>query len=63
MSLPLPTWYPRPPAGQPPSNELKPTHLPSGLSSVELARETGMKINAPLFINTLPYTTALSAII
>ena len=42
MALPLPTWYPRPPAGQPPLPELKPTHIPSGLSSVELARETGM---------------------
>ena len=40
MSLPLPTWYPRPAAGQPPTAELKPTHLPSGLSGVELARET-----------------------
>ena len=40
MSLPLPTWYPRPPAGQPPSAELRPTHLPSGLSGADLARET-----------------------
>ena len=40
MSLPLPTWYPRPPAGQSPSAELRPTHLPSGLSGADLARET-----------------------
>jgi outer membrane murein-binding lipoprotein Lpp len=39
MSLPLPTWYPRPVAGKPLPVELKPTHIPPNLSERDVARE------------------------
>ena len=39
MSLPLPTWYPKPSPTRPLPPELKATHIPANLSEKEIARE------------------------
>lgn len=39
MSLPLPTWHPKPSQSKPLAVELKPSHIPANLSEPDLTRE------------------------